>query len=477
MNTDLQNSAPSAGLKWRQRIGYGMLESGRFLADFLIQLYLMIYLTDVVRVPVMAVGTMFLACKLIDAVTDYIAGILVDRTYTRFGKSRPWSALGSVMAFIGLILVFNSPESFSTNGRLVYAYITYSFYSLGLTFLNIPEFTIMPALSNDPQERTVLATCRQLFGNVINFGGTYVCAGLLAMFAGSKGQGYPKVAVVIAFAVLIFEFIGIGMVKEIYVEKPAPKSDKTAEKKDNPIKTSVKVFKNPKFWLFGFMAAFISFGFVMTLTSGVYFFKYAMENPMLQGTCMASLSIAQFIGMFLCPAINGKFEKRTMVIGGLIMAEVGYALLFLGGTSQTMAIVAYFIFGLGFAIAFTMYFALMPELFDYLEYEIGYSVSGIASSLTQYLVKVGNALCATAVAAVLSVGKYEAAIEVQSDYTKTVIRAGISIVPGVICLLGILCVWFLNLEKMNPTVRAELARRRGEKPAETAEEAATEVKE
>lgn len=457
--------------KWRQRLGYGLLETGRFTSDFLIQLYLMIYLTDVVLIPAAAVGAMMLVCKLVDAVTDYIAGIIVDRTYTRFGKSRPWSAVGATVASLGLILVFHSPESFDASGRLVWAYATYIIWSLGMTFLNIPEFTIMPAMTNDPKERTVLATCRQLFGNVINFGGTYVCAGLLAMFANTAGQGYPKVATIIAIGIFICEVIAIALCKEIYIDKPKTKEEKivAGEADENPFQTSVRVFKNPKFWLFGFMASFISFGFVMTLTAGVYFFKYSMENPMLQATCMASLSTAQFIGMFLCPWLNGKFEKRTLVITGLVMAEIGYAALFLGGTSTTAATVAYFIFGLGFAISFTMYFALMPELFDYLEYVIGYPVSGIASSLTQYLVKVGNALCATAVSAVLVIGQYDATAEIQTEFTKGVIRAGISVVPGLICLLGILCVWFLNLEKMTPVVQEELAKRRGTQSDGTAD--------
>ncbi len=442
--------------KWRQRIGYGLLESGRFLSDFLIQLYLMIYFTDVVKIPAVAVGTMFLVCKLVDAVTDYIAGMLVDRTHSRFGKSRPWSMLGTVLATVGIVLVFHSPEGFSTGGRLAWAYVTYSLWSLGMTFLNIPEFTILPALTADSRERTVLATCRQLFGNVINFGGTYVCASLLAIFATRGGEGYPTVAMIIAAVVFALECIGIFLCKEVNLKEEDKSQGEYVVQKDSPFRTSIKVFRNKKFWLFGFMAAFISFGFVTTLTSGIYFFKYTMGNPMLQASCMAALSGAQFIGMFLCPYLNKKYQKRTLVISGLILAEIGYGMLFLSGEVQSLAIAAYFVFGFGFSVAFTMYFALMPELFDYLEEEIGYSVAGIASSLTQYLVKVGNALCASAISFVLVLGKYDPSLEIQSAYTKNMIRGGITVLPGAVCLLGMLCVWFLDLEKKEDEVVEEV---------------------
>lgn len=468
------------GFKWRQRIGYGLLESGRFLADFLIQLYLMIYLTDVVLVPALAVGTMMLVCKLVDAVTDYTVGILVDRTNTRFGKSRPWSLFGAVVTTIGLILVFHTPLSLGAGGRLAYAAVTYTLYSsIGLTCLNIPEFTILPALTTEAKERTVLATCRQVFSNIINFSATYLCAGLLALFAATSGQGYPRVATVIALIVLTCELIAIAMVKEINLPESAEEKGekkKAADKpKENPLKTSVKAFKEKNFWLFGIMASTISFSFVMTLTSGTYFFKYTMENPMLQATCMSSLSIAQFIGMFLCPWMNDKLPKQKLTFIGLVIMEVGYAAIFFGGTSQIMAIVAYFIFGLGSAIAFTMYFSLMPELFDFLEYKIGYSVSGITSSLVQYLVKIGNALCTTLVSVVLVIGHYDPLLDVQAEYTKMTLRVGISLVPGIIALIGIACTLFMSLDKQYDIVQKTLAERRGGAAEVAADDAAAEA--
>lgn len=108
-----------------------------------------------------------------------------------------------------------------------------------------------------------------------------------------------------------------------------------------------------------------------------------------------------------------------------------------------------------------MYFALMPELFDYLEYEIGHPVSGITSSLTQYLVKVGETLNNVAIAWVLVIGQYDASLEVQKAVTKLAIRLNISLIPGIIGLLGLLCVFFLDLEKLYPTVRAALNKRQG----------------
>ncbi|WP_303975259.1 MFS transporter, partial [Streptococcus merionis] len=306
-------------LKWRQRVGYWLYETGRFTSNLLIQTYLMIYMTDTARLSVAAVGTLFLVCKIIDAITDYIAGLLVDKTNSRFGKSRPWALLGIILVAVGLFTVFNIPSNFSSNSQLIYAYVTYSIFSLGMTFLNIPEFTILPTLSNDPEERTVLATCRQLSGNVINFFGTTVFAAMLVSFMEQGLQGYHQVAQIVAVFVLTCILVSLLLMKEVYVDNENTINAEEVQPKKNLLKASWLVLKNRRFWLFGLMASFISFAFMMTLMCGAYYFMNVMDNPVMQGTAMMCLSGAQFIGMFLTPMLGKKFSKRHLIMVGILM--------------------------------------------------------------------------------------------------------------------------------------------------------------
>ncbi len=453
------NSGGGKLLRWRQRVGYWLYETGRFTAILLIQTYLMIYMTDTARLSVAAVGTLFLVCKIIDAITDYLAGLLIDRTNSRFGKSRPWAFLGVILVTVGLLTVFNIPSDWASNSQLVYAYVTYCVFSLGLTFLNIPEFTILPTLSDDPEERSVFATSRQVAVNVIKFFATPVSAALLVFFFVNGFVGYAQVAQLVTVFVVVCIVVSLLLLKEIYVDNVSADNDEEEQPKHNLLKASVLILKNRRFWLFGLMAAFISFAFMMTLMCGAYYFKNVMDNPIMQGTAMMCLSGAQFIGMFLTPMLGKKYSKRVLIMVGIIMGELGYFGLYLA--QPALVLVSYFIIGFGFSIAFTMYFALMPELFDYLEYEIGHPVSGITSSLTQYLVKVGETLNNVAIAWVLVIGQYDASLEVQKAVTKLAIRLNISLIPGIIGLLGLLCVFFLDLEKLYPTVRAALNKRQG----------------
>lgn len=89
---------------------------------------------------------MFLITKIIDGITDLIVGFLIDKTNTKMGKSRPW-ILGWAIPFgISLVLCFSVPD-LSSNGKLIYAYLTYSLLSLTYTVVNVPFCSFIPYLT------------------------------------------------------------------------------------------------------------------------------------------------------------------------------------------------------------------------------------------------------------------------------------------------------------------------------------------
>ncbi len=147
---------------WRQRIGYGSSDFACNLIWQMISLYLLYFYTNVMHLNAGAVSVMFLVTKVIDGISDLIVGFLIDKTNTKWGKSRPWILFGAVPFGVAAVLAFSVPDIGQT-GMLIYAYITYILLSTAYTVVNIPMASILPALSEDPHERTVLASCRTFF--------------------------------------------------------------------------------------------------------------------------------------------------------------------------------------------------------------------------------------------------------------------------------------------------------------------------
>ncbi len=81
---------------WRQRIGYGSSDFACNLIWQMISLYLLFFYTNVMHLNAGAVSIMFLVTKVIDGISDLVVGFLIDKTNTRWGKSRPWILFGAV---------------------------------------------------------------------------------------------------------------------------------------------------------------------------------------------------------------------------------------------------------------------------------------------------------------------------------------------------------------------------------------------
>lgn len=55
--------------------------------------FVTIYCTDTLGLAPALVGTLFMVSKFVDGVTDVVAGFIIDRTQTRWGKGGPMKSL------------------------------------------------------------------------------------------------------------------------------------------------------------------------------------------------------------------------------------------------------------------------------------------------------------------------------------------------------------------------------------------------
>lgn len=157
----MQNSKVlTRGFLYRQRFGYGLGDFACNLIWQVISLYLLYFYTDVVHSDAKAIAAMFVVCRVIDAITDVLVGFAIDKTRTKWGKSRPWFLFGAIPFAISAFLAFSVPD-ISPDGKLVYAYATYIFLSFMYMVVNIPLASILPTLTDNMNERTVLATWRK----------------------------------------------------------------------------------------------------------------------------------------------------------------------------------------------------------------------------------------------------------------------------------------------------------------------------
>ncbi len=112
--------------------------------------YLAPYYAAHMGLELAAVGAIFFLARLWDAVIDPMVGYLSDRTRSRFGRRKPWIAVGTPLLLLSVYGFFQPPEGSGT-GYLVVAAL--AFYA-AITIVQIPYLSWGAELSRDYAQRT-----------------------------------------------------------------------------------------------------------------------------------------------------------------------------------------------------------------------------------------------------------------------------------------------------------------------------------
>ncbi len=110
--------------KNRVRVGYSVADLASNLVFQMMSSYLLFFYTDVLGIAAAVGGTIMMVTRVIDGFTDIGMGLLVDRTNTRWGKSRPWFLFGAVPFGLIGIAAFTVPN-FGPQGKIIWAFVTY----------------------------------------------------------------------------------------------------------------------------------------------------------------------------------------------------------------------------------------------------------------------------------------------------------------------------------------------------------------
>jgi Na+/melibiose symporter and related transporters len=93
-----------------------------------IQMWLLYYYTDVLKISAAFIGVLFILVRTLDAFITPIFGVYVDRQNTRWGKYKPWMVICGISQCISAFFAF-MPVNFGVTGNTVYAAITYIIFS------------------------------------------------------------------------------------------------------------------------------------------------------------------------------------------------------------------------------------------------------------------------------------------------------------------------------------------------------------
>lgn len=151
--------------------------------------YLPTFYAETVGLGLTTVGAVLLVARTLDVVTDPLVGILSDRWRLRWGRRKPWIVVGSLIAAISMIQLFQPPPDVGAGHLLVWAIALY----FGWTLVTVPYTAWGAELSPDYHERARITGAREgamIFG-IVAAGGL---PSLTAFLGGSESSGLAAVA-------------------------------------------------------------------------------------------------------------------------------------------------------------------------------------------------------------------------------------------------------------------------------------------
>ncbi|MBT8442538.1 MAG: MFS transporter [Gammaproteobacteria bacterium] len=156
--------------RWRNRpdgllpistyFGYGVGQIGGQILRDTPALILPIYMTTVLGMEAALAGLVIIIAKFWVVAADPIAGIISDRTNTRWGRRRPFILGGGLLAAICFVLLFVVPDFSAQMVLFVYMTAIYLLLNTGYSLFAVPYLTMASEMSDNPNERTTILSFR-----------------------------------------------------------------------------------------------------------------------------------------------------------------------------------------------------------------------------------------------------------------------------------------------------------------------------
>ncbi|MEH7098404.1 MFS transporter [Neobacillus vireti] len=423
----------------------------------MIQLFLLFFYTDIMKISPAYVAGLFLVTRIVDAFLAPAFGILVDRVTTPWGKYKPWViAIGLGMGLFGWLAFTNF--DLGENGNIVYATITYAIYSIFMAIGQGPGGALGPAMTKRIDDRISMG---QMSYFVIMIGAILAQVAVQPLYkalgGGNDARGFSLIMGLFAGLSIFIAIYQQFKIKERYVIQPA-KNEKGPSLKE----MFVAVFTNK--------TAIIVYLFVLGINlmngirsgASIYYFKYYFHNEGLLAISGMVMLLPTMIGVAFSSKVTKWIGiKKNLVIGAIVGIVGSAAIIALPPSSNgiilfmVLSVIISFFAGLSTPAQATM----MPAAMDYTEWKTKLNVNAFMGSFQGFLQTLATALAGAITAGALAVFGYTAGVE-QSSETLFGLKVLMSIIPAVVSILTLSVIWFDLTEDKQAQIAKELEERR-----------------
>ena len=405
-------------------VAYAFPTVGVSVIAYLLNLYFFKYATDVLYIAPAAMGLIYGAARIWDAVSDPMAGFLSDRTESRLGRRRPWLYASALPLAIVPYLLWNPPALL--DGMLLIAWTTVAIllYETAITVWFVPHSALGAELSMAHHERTRVFAYRQFAWYV----GFLICVGALHLLTVSDDRRATAG--------------GAGLLILIGTAKVRERLDHVGRGARNPLKALKDVIANRYARLLILVFLIENIGTASLGILAPYFMQYIMHEE----SAYSLLLLSHFVPTILIiPAavwLSRRFGKKTVWFIAMLFSAGAYVGKFFAGPGELVYLLAVTMAtGIGTGIGTVVGPSVQADVVDCDEYETGERKEGSYFAIWNFIRKGAAGVVAVLTGILLQWAGFEPNVE-QSEGTLTTIRVLYTVLPAVMLTLGALVFLF-----------------------------------
>ncbi|MBK1876104.1 MFS transporter [Pelagicoccus mobilis] len=407
--------------------------------------------------------------RLWDAMTDPIMGSLTDNTRSKWGRRRPWIALGAMLSGITFSSIWLFPSGLSEMGYFTWFLVTSLIFFLAFTVYSVPYIALGMELSPDYNERTAVMSYRTVISQVGAFGvsGIYWFISLDRFDSMAEGMRYAGIMAGILIC-------AAGMVTAFFArEHESALSRLKGEKikKVSFFRSFKETVREGPFQILIGITVLMLIGLMLVGHLGYYVTVYhifAGEKSEMVGVLMAVGGIVSQVCCMIAVPILAKISRsigKTGTLGiAMILSIVGSALKWVCFTPENpwLSIIPGIVMSGGLAATWTLINAMIPDIVDLDELHTGERREGMYSAVHGWVFKLGVSLALVVSGYVLTWSGFDAALGAGQDQQAVFyMRLYFCIIPVIAISIAFLLLLVYPLKESRVReIQAELEKRK-----------------
>lgn len=447
----------SGGISFGTRIAYGCGDSACNIVYGMINTLLTLFYTDYVGISPITVGMVMLISRVFDGSSDLIMGFIVDKTKSKWGKSRPWLLWMAIPYGVSAILMFTVPHTEEFLQGL-YIFITYNLTTTVVyTAINVPYGSLSTMMTRDSYQQDMLSIFRMILSPIGRIISVTFTMPLVKLFGDDQSAWVKTMCiwVAIAIALLLFCFF---------------RCEETVQTQTQKEKVKIGVGKNIKalitnkyFWcVLGLWTIQVTH---MTIvgTDLPYYCKYIFGNDSwMYSTLYFMETIILIVGAMVSPLLIKKFGKRNATLGGSILAVAAHLLILLNPYSFQWMFVVTLLRSIGVSQLNATIFGMIGDVVEYGAWKNGFRQESLIFGGGSLGFKVGSGIASAVITGLMTAGGYisSAAANVKQPASAVAtIENMYKFGPVIIWVAAIAILLVYKLDQEFPAIMKELEER------------------